>query len=860
MDAIYPVFARVDDVFYDHPRLLPPPPDEPPFQAEGVSGWRCVDDGIWTYYEPPGGTLPEQGWKIHLSVVSSRARDLLGLVGRYCGAHGLAFKHLSGPGVLRSTNAKDAGREGSGKFVTIYTVSETQLHEALLELGRLTADIDGPHILSDLRWRQGPVFVRYGGFHRLFVEVDGASVPAIRHPDGSLVPDVRAPAFLPPSWVDIPPFLAALADEYAQRTPPAGFPDVTGALHHSNAGGIYVAHEDGRDVIVKEARPHAGMTPDGRDAVARSRDEAAALRTLRSCAGVTRLLRTFEVLDHHYLVLERAPGVPLHQAVVARHPLVRAEASDAEVAAYRDWALAVCRRMRDVVADVHAAGLTHGDLHPGNFLIDDDGGVVLIDFEMARPMNDPSGAVIGAPGFVAPAQAQGVDADLFALHRVTLFVFAPLAPLLDLHERKEGEIVAWVRERFSIDADAAGSLSLDASSPPAYREDVGVANLSRQLLTDATPDREDRLWPGDPAQFDEPAYALAHGALGPVLALHAAAHEIPVRLLEWVERSCLTAPVRPGLLDGLDGAAVVFDRLGNADLADELLGRSLAAPVRWDAPGAYGGPTGSALAWLRLLPRHPELLGRARGVFDEVAERAKGWSTRSATPIATGLSGILRGPSGDALLAMRLYDVTGDTALLGLADAAIRTDLARCVPGGDDALLLDEGWRLLPYLASGSAGIGVAISELVQRHPASDLADVLGGLARAAAPEFVLEPGLFQGRAGLILALRAIHARREIGVIDPRHLVRHIENLRLHAVPRPVGIGIPGRNLLRLSCDLATGSAGVLWAMATLHTGSARTLPFLDLPPVDAPLLGATGPGGGETHGLLALTSEPRSR
>ncbi|MDU0366884.1 class III lanthionine synthetase LanKC [Microbacterium sp. KSW4-17] len=852
MDAIYPVFARANPVFYDHPRRTRRTSTERTFTAETQPGWISSDDGIWTYHQPPELVLPEQGWKVHLSCVAERAEELLHIANAYCTEHALAFKHLSTRGVLDSTNAKDASREGSGKFVTIYTVSDEVLHLALSVLGHLTADIPGPHILSDLKWREGPVYARYGGFRQMFVDAAGARVPAIRHPDGHLVPDIRAPVFAPPAWAPIPDFLADLVQTYADVRPPDGFPEITGVLHHSNAGGIYTAREDGRDVILKEARPHTGFTSDGRDAIERSRDEGTALTTLASVPDVARLLRRFEVHGHHYLVLGKAPGVPLHQAVVARHPLVSADAMPGDIDDYRAWARRLARRLRRVVAAVHAHGLTHGDLHPGNFLVDDDGEVTLMDFEMARPVAGDARTVIGAPGFVPPPQLTGINADLFALHRIEMFLYAPLTPLLDLHESTQQQLGTWISERFHL---GEGDTFLRPSSAPSTAPEVSVAELSAQLLADATPEREDRLWPGDPAQFEEPRYALAHGALGPLLALHTADGPLPDELLDWAVRACHAEPPRSGLMDGLDGAAATLETLGRTEVADALLERALATPLRWDAPGLYSGPAGAALAWLRLHDRHPEVLTRARAVFDELAERAGAWESRSSDPVGTGLAGLLRGPSGEAILAMRLYDLSGDSSLLTLAANAIRTDLARCVEGPDGALLLNEGWRLMPYLGGGSSGVAVAAAELDRRSPHSDISALLEPLRRAAAPEFVLEPGLVQGRAGLMLALAAVRGDAStVPFID-----RHRRMMRLYAVPRPHGVGIPGRSLLRLSCDLLTGSAGVLWAWASLRADARRTLPFIDLPPVEAPLGRALTPGGGETHGLPAFPPEPRA-
>jgi len=860
MDSLYPAFARADPVFYDHPARAPQPTTTP-YVATTPQSWTTFEDGTWVFHAPAGLVLPEQGWKIHLSTTAIQAGELLQIAARFCVLHELPFKHLPHQSALAASNAKDANRASAGKFVTIYPSSEKQLGDALHALGDETSHLTGPHILSDLRWAKGPVFVRYGGFHRLFVDGAEGRVPAVRHPEGHLVPDLRLPAFQPPPWVRIPDFLKPLSEAYGDAQAPEGFPVITGALHHSNAGGVYTGIDDGLDVVVKEARPDAGVTPDGRDAVERSSHEADVLRRLAHDARVGSLLRQFEVHGHHYLVLRRASGKPLQQAIVARHPLIKADASSDEVADYRAWAAGVSERLERAVQALHEAGFRHGDLHPGNIMVDDGGDIVLIDFEMATSTQAPSGAVIGAPGYTAPPDVRGVDADLFSLRRIQLSLFAPVAPLLDLDPEKAAPLTLWARERFRPGVDDPAKRPLgELNAGPSVRACVDIEAVRRQLLADATPERSDRLWPGDPAQFDEPSYALAHGALGPILALHAQQGDAPDHLIEWAERACLAEEPRAGLMDGLSGAAAAFALLGRSEVAEELLGRSLDAPVRWDASGLYSGPAGAALAYLRAHERHPELVGTARAIFDEVAERANGWQDRGPEPLATGMSGVLRGPSGVALLAMRLYDLCGGSELLALAGAAVRSDLERCVVGEDGGLLVNEGWRLLPYFGAGSAGIATVVLELARRDPTFDAASLVPGLCRAVSPEFVLESGLFEGRAGLMLASGALQRHTASPAHSDLRLDRHQSYLRMHALTRPAGTGFPGKHLLRLSCDLATGSAGVLWALTRLRQQGSATLPLLDLPPVEAPQHGVSSQGGGEIYGVPSFLAEPGPR
>lgn len=115
-----------------------------------------------------------------------------------------------------------------------------------------------------------------------------------------------------------------------------------------------------------------------------------------------------EVDGWAFLAMELVEGEPLSE-VLSRRQLPLEEAR------------ALAQQVAEALAAAHAAGVVHRDLKPANVLVRPDGQVKLLDFGLARfvqepaggengPLEAPPGAVAGTPPYMSPEQRRGEPA------------------------------------------------------------------------------------------------------------------------------------------------------------------------------------------------------------------------------------------------------------------------------------------------------------------------------------------------------------------------------------------------------------------------------------------------------------------
>jgi len=235
------------------------------------------------------------------------------------------------------------------------------------------------------------------------------------------------------------------------------------------------------DVVMKFPKPRAGLEPLLRTALLREMWIASHVRspfvTESLDPGAQRRTRLYGVLPHYR-------GETLEQRLLRRPPVPLAEGIDIAI------------KLTKGLAALHRAGIVHRDVKPENVMLEEGGGLKLLDLGVARLRQfdeEESAEVPGTRSYMAPelfaGRAADEASDIFALG-VTLYrMFTGGA-------YPYGEMEPFAQPRFG----RAGSLAKARPDLPAW--------LDRALARAISVERGERY-----ADVIEFGFELEHGAL-----------------------------------------------------------------------------------------------------------------------------------------------------------------------------------------------------------------------------------------------------------------------------------------------------------------------------------------------------------
>jgi serine/threonine protein kinase len=813
---------------------------------EIAGDWMTTRDGFWFHVHPKEFKLPIQGWKVHVSATIQNGASILRRAARIALLNKVPFKLALDRNILSLISSKRWNRGGSGKFMTMYPSDIPGFERLLDQLHAELRDEEGPYILSDKRYKDCRVlYYRYGGIKRTTrIDMLGKKLPVLISPDGGAVPDIRTPYFAPPPWATDPFPSEELEQEDTGLN--AGRYVVKRAFAFSNSGGVYLADDlsTGKEVVIKEARAHTLMDGRGSDAIKLLKKEQEILELLRDTGISSKPLESFYDWENFFLAEEFVEGVDVRELMLTQSPLTRVNPSLSDTSHFYEAFVKIFRSFARAMSVLHERGILFGDLSANNLKIDPATyDVRLIDFEGAvRPGVDDA-TPLYTPGFKDPLRARknavGVEDDLYGLAAIMFYMIFPIHALSslrdDLYDTVLSTILAdigWSQsEVFNVISGLSkGEVTLTRAcelldrsaqiAPPSYAEDIedGFCEKTSQelgnfILANMRNGENGPLFPADPFMHQTNSLSLGFGACGVLYALKKCGFEIPKRAYDWLEREldkCEgSEDLPPGLLTGTSGIAWSLGELGFDERAAAFMKMAnRSALLKRHHSYLYGmAGIGMANLYLYVRTKNSDYLAAADDLAESLLKTTKEsdtgiyWESDRLVHLGYGY-----GQSGVALFFLRLSQLSGKEKFLSEGRRALEFDLSHGVEIESGVLSFPRGpsdFTLDPYLEEGSAGIArVAI-----RYGMWDKLDmVLSDVHR----KYSRYPGLIYGLGSFVDVLTdAYQFSKDAKFYEMAK--RPIAGLRdLYIIERAGGLATPGDGLFRISCDYATGVAGVL--------------------------------------------------
>lgn len=250
-----------------------------------------------------------------------------------------------------------------------------------------------------------------------------------------------------------------------------------------------------RDVAIKVLHPHLSSSARNRKRFAR---EARAIEHLRH----PNILEIFDYsgvdADECYIITEFVEGETL-STLLRRHGRLPSEI-----------ATIVGLHLARALAYAHGEGILHRDLKPDNVMVRADGTLKLMDFGIARFLDESqvtmTGALVGSPAFMSPEQARELPldprSDLFSLGTMLFYLvtgelpFSGSNPSLVLKNVIEGHRPSVSELAPAMSATLADAIErLMSPSPDDRFSDADEVRRTLECaLAEANVDPEDARW------------------------------------------------------------------------------------------------------------------------------------------------------------------------------------------------------------------------------------------------------------------------------------------------------------------------------------------------------------------------------
>lgn len=862
-------FTKNEDTIDSSPRysvLLP-------YDWHEVSG-----DYEWVNQYPMDKYMERQGWKVHISAIFKQSHEVLEIVAEVCHNLEIPFKYLKTEKRFILRNNKLVDRGFSGKFITCYP-NHDKLEVFLNILEKRLNGYSGPYILSDKRWKRGPIYLRYGVFRSANSEEPNLKIDEL-DVSGKITKDLREPRFIVPEGIEVPQFLKNWLNDSSEALEEFPF-NIESAIRFSNCGGIYNAElrETGNKMILRESRPYTGLDFSGEYSDERLKSEEEALTRLSDVIGVPKVLWSGRIWEHLFLGVEKMEGVSLNTWTTSSFPLYKNIDKDK---VYLRRATSIIEQIIDIIECAHLKQVYHQDIHLGNILVDSNDVVSLIDWEQAVFTNDKKREQkMAAPGFGTWIDDYPSQIDWNGVRQIAYFLYYPLIEQSSLvlgytHQVSRVAYKLFVEESYDLKdiekfesilktLDKKCSEVIDLSNnkilKPLKRDiqissEKDVEEVASRLARGLTLVRDEwKKLPHVDREFPVHYYGIDinQGVAFSDLAilwsyekLLAISKEVPLEDYLEVKKQVISKTVDSlvndslplGLFDGVAGSIWLIFELGNRELALELFIKYYPNIIKdCTTNNLYSGKAGVLLVALYIISKGFDVSSIKDSVLDDLSKLAnqykhspnnffeidESYIEKQSNDPYENYSGLLYGHLGLAWMFGEAYRLTNIEIYKDCLNLAVEMELNLYSFDKAKTLQYRQGKRLLPYLATGSAGLLILIARDGHLLSKNNL-KYQNSVERAVDANFCVFPGLFNGFTGLRL-YKSLYIKKEYKTLGEQKEL--LEGLTAYISVLEKGYVLAGDSGLKLTTDVATGFGGIALAMASIRNKRFELLPNL---------------------------------
>lgn len=827
-------------------------------QARLPKGWFIKRNGVWFHAINPKIILPNQGWKIHVSARIDNCEEIIDRVSNICFQKSVIFKFALDKNMVQRMTSKGWSREAGSKVLTLYPTDENQFIEVSSLLRKELKEFNGPYILSDKRLPGSKVVhYRYGGISgESILTIKGHRQYILQTPDNRQIIDERLPFWNPPYWVNDPFIGEEDEDSNFSMALNNGRYEIHSSLSYSLYGGVYFATDldTGSSVVIKEARPNIGVDEHGYDATDRLLKEYRILTKLEDSGFTPRPIDLFWEWEHLFLVEEFCAGSTLGKYTIKTSPFIRNSSSQNEKEEYVENIVKIWSNLAIAIDKIHQKNIVLGDISLLNIILTNEelGSIKIVDFEVAWEQGeDKPLSSFGTPGFSPIKRSGGKADDIYSLGAVYLGMIGPAnvnyihlqssvafnllelgAADLGLPKKLRELIVNCLSEDFTLRPSLQNivkclspEFSQDYSStlPQKYQEQefkIIIDSSMNYIRNVVDYSNKNRLFPADPLVFMTNPISIAHGAAGVVYSLFKITKEVPIQMIDWIQKKLSKESlVPPGLYIGTSGVAWSMWDCGYQEISLEIMKNNENNPLIYKSADIYYGATGYGLTCLYFYLKTKEQiwLDKAVQIGDWLVKTKKTDKDMSYWQDIEGKIqlGYAYGSSGIALYLLNLSQITGSLEYYRIALSAIEYDLSHLVKLPNVAMSMPrgpvgtQGMKILSqYWIEGSAGVGTALLRFWKVTQNERYLEIVKEISKDSYRMYTSAPGLFKGLSGLGNFLIDMYSF----TTDELYLewANNVgTSISFFGVNRSEGIVFPGEQGLRLSTDFATGSSGI---------------------------------------------------